>query len=84
MQSLAFSTTLDSDNVIHIPHEIAVQLPEGAVVQVSITVQTSGRVETADETWQSIVEFALGRRTNAAPQQKPYHWRREDAYDHLP
>lgn len=77
---LEFETRLD-DNTIHLPKDVAAQLKNGASIHVSIRA-TEDQISNVEDTWQAFLQV-IAQRQSLATDEKPYQWKRDDAYEHL-
>lgn len=83
MSLFQFETTLEENDVIHLPPEIAEQLERGSKLQVSIAPITTTPMS-PDEAWKAIladIEARKAQRPSTPPE--PFTWTRDDLYDHL-
>jgi hypothetical protein len=79
---LEFKTQLD-DNVIYLPEEVAAQFKNGTAIHVSIRpAYVEGQTSKADDVWQAFLQVT-SKRQSLITDEKPYYWKRDDAYEHL-
>ena len=79
---LEFETQLD-DNVIHLPEEVAAQLKNGTAIHVSIRpADVEDQTLKSEDVWQAFLQVTTQRQT-LITDEKPYQWKRDDAYEHL-
>ncbi len=79
---LHLETTLDENNTIHLPAEIAERLKRGDILQLRLS--NAEHKNAKAKLWQSIVEVMDAHiAQGTVGDGKPYQWNREELYDHL-